>query len=375
MNIYGINEIKENSVLYGRTFLDPKKETLYFNWSLSGFETEFEGRYLEAELVVLPDSRQEQIPSENPMEPKTVMVKDWPWIQIVLDGEKLPWQKILLDQERKRIVLFVSKKVEHHTLQVVKLTENFRTAVGIQKLVTDGEIRKPEKKEVPSIELIGDSITCGFGNLATDGNRMFYTADEDAWLTHGAIAARELGWKPSLISISGFAMTKYESYPFPYGIEDLYPYTDLVTQKRLNVQENFELWDFAGHPTDYIVLNIGTNDSTFVKFAKDPENAEEIYESHYLEFLKMLRKYNGSKTKIICAMGSIDYYLYDRILSAVEKYKKQTGDSLIYTMKYTKMLPNGLDVGACFHPSKSKQEKMAQELVRFLKKQVISKEQ
>lgn len=371
MKVYGINEIKENVELYGRTYLDQKREVLYFNWSLSGFETEFEGSYLEADLVSLPDSRPEQIPSANPMEPETVMVPDWAWIQVVLDGKKEPWQKILLDQESKKVILFASEKTEHHVIRVVKLTENFRTAVGIRRIVTDGKIGRSKTKETSTIEFIGDSITCGFGNLATDGNRMFYTEDEDAWLTHGAIAARELGWKPSLISISGFAMTKYEGYPFPHGVEELYPYTDLVTQERLGGQEPFEVWDFEEHPTDYIVLNIGTNDSTFVKMAEDPWAAEQIYEDHYLEFLKMLRKYNGPKTKIICAMGSIDYYLYDRILSAVERLKKETGDRFIYTMKYTKMLSMGLDVGACFHPSRSKQEKMAQELVRFIRERVI----
>lgn len=373
MKVYESNQIKENAELYGRTYLDSTQGILYFNWSLAGFETEFEGSYLEADLVSLPDSRPEQIPSVNPMEPETVMVQDWAWIQVILDGKKEPWQKVLLDQENKRVVLFASEKSEHHIIRVVKLTENFRTAVGIRRLVTNGEISKPKRKETSTIEFIGDSITCGFGNLASDGNRIFYTADEDAWLSHGAIASRKLGWKPSLVSISGFALTKYEGYPFPYGIEDIYPYTDAVTQKRLGSQEEFEVWDFAGNPTDYIVLNIGTNDSTFVKMAEDPWKAEQIYEDHYLEFLKMLRRYNGSETKIICAMGSIDYYLYDRILAAVERYKKEMNDPFIYTMKYTKMLSMGLDVGACFHPSKSKQEKMAQELVRFIKERVIER--
>lgn len=55
----------------------------------------------------------------------------------------------------------------------------------------------------------------------------------------------------------------------------------------------------------------------------------------------------------------------------MERLKKETGDRFIYTMKYTKMLSMGLDVGACFHPSRSKQEKMAQELVRFIRERVI----
>ena len=96
MKVYGINEIKENVELYGRTYLDQKREVLYFNWSLSGFETEFEGSYLEADLVSLPDSRPEQIPSANPMEPETVMYQTghgsrWSWMERKNRGRRFFW--------------------------------------------------------------------------------------------------------------------------------------------------------------------------------------------------------------------------------------------------------------------------------------------
>lgn len=140
-------------------------------------------------------------------------------------------------------------------------------------------------------------------------------------------------------------------------MEDLYPYTDLITQEKLGVTENFKSWDFAKHPTDYLVLNTGTNDATFVMLSEEPEKTEQLFEEKYRNFLKLLRQLNGSETKIVCALGSIDYYLYDRICSAVEKYRKETQDLKVYTMKYTKMLSMGLDVGSCFHPSKSDRKK------------------
>ena len=85
---FGAEEILERAELYGRTFVDENKEKLYFNWSLSGFEVDFCGTCLEAELECLPDSRPEDVPAEGIMEKKTVMVEDWPWIQVVLDGER-----------------------------------------------------------------------------------------------------------------------------------------------------------------------------------------------------------------------------------------------------------------------------------------------
>lgn len=50
MKKFGAEEILERAELYGRTFVDENKEKLYFNWSLSGFEVDFCGTCLEAEL-------------------------------------------------------------------------------------------------------------------------------------------------------------------------------------------------------------------------------------------------------------------------------------------------------------------------------------
>lgn len=76
---------------------------------------------------------------------------------MVLDGEETPYQKLLLDRKSKRVVLFSSDKVEHHRIRVVKLTENFRTAVAVHSLICDGELSKPELRNRPTIEFIGDS--------------------------------------------------------------------------------------------------------------------------------------------------------------------------------------------------------------------------
>lgn len=70
-------------------------------------------------------------------------------------------------------------------------------------------------------------------------------------------------------------------------MEDLYPYTDVIAQEKLGVTENFKSWDFAKHPTDYLVLNIGTNDATFVMLSEEPEKTEQLFEEKYRNFLKL----------------------------------------------------------------------------------------
>lgn len=100
MKKFGAEEILERAELYGRTFVDENKEKLYFNWSLSGFEVDFCGTCAGSGAECLPDSVRRTFRPEGIMEKKTVMVEDWPWIQVVLDGEETPYQKLLLDQKK-----------------------------------------------------------------------------------------------------------------------------------------------------------------------------------------------------------------------------------------------------------------------------------
>ena len=102
-----------------------------------------------------------------------------------------------------------------------------------------------------------------------------------------------------------------------------------------------------------------------------PKKIEEQYEKDYVHLLKTVRKCNGDKTKIICALGSMDYYFYDAMNRAVDTYRAETGDNNVYTFKYCRMSPMD-PIGACGHPSELTQQKMAKELVAFI--QALEKE-
>lgn len=362
--------IERQSRLYGRTYMDRENNILYFNWTCGGIEVDFVGTCLMAELIAWPDTRMEHVQGETFGVVDERPVSDWPWIGVVLDGSQDLKQKILIDQQEKTVVLFASEKAEHHKIRIVKLNENFRTALGIQAFRMEGELQEGFQEERRrKIEFIGDSITCGFGNMATEGNREFYTADENGWLTHGAIAARKLDMDASFISVSGITVARQDGMPAPYVMEELYPYTDRIIQDKLKQNEKYRKWDFEANRPDYIVLNLGTNDATGVMASGRPEAEEKNFEKNYYLFIKAIRELNGKEPKLICAMGSIDYYLYDNIRNVVDKFRKETGDSHIFSLKYTKMLTMGIDVGACFHPSASRQAKMAEELVQFIQRQ------
>ena len=166
-----------------------------------------------------------------------------------------------------------------------------------------------------------------------------------------------------MICISGICLAPRKEIPMPVAMNMLYEYTDRPAQQALELDADH--WNFKEHPVDYVVINLGTNDATAASFSAAPKKIEEQYEKDYVHFLKTVRKCNGDKTKIICALGSMDYYFYDAMDRAVDTYRAETGDNNVYTFKYCRMSPMD-PIGACGHPSELTQQKMAKELVAFI---------
>lgn len=174
---------------------------------------------------------------------------------------------------------------------------------------------EPIKKR---IEFVGDSITCGFGLGTSEKDRFYYPQEENVWMAHGPTAARYLGMDWQMICISGICLAPRKEIPMPVAMNMLYEYTDRPAQQALELDADH--WNFKEHPVDYVVINLGTNDATAASFSAAPKKIEEQYEKDYVHFLKTVRKCNGDKTKIICALGSMDYYFYDAMNRAVDVF-------------------------------------------------------
>ena len=347
--------------VYGRALHDTTSDVLYTNFTCGGFRLRFTGCLLAVQFRAIPDT---MVPPGSPVEEKR---EDWPYIGIFLDGAEIPCRKIQV-YDGDTSTIFLSEEPETHEIRIIKLTENFRTCLGLTGFLTDGELLPLlEEKHDGIIEFIGDSITCGFGNATADPSHEFSAAEEDGWMSHGAIAARKLNLEPRFICVSGIAVG---GNPFPgsYSMRQLYPYTDRILQEKLGVKEaQLELYNFTAKPARYIVLNLGTNDASQIYFSPDKEKATLKFRENYAAFVKEIRKQNGPDAVIICALGCMDYYLFDEIQKIAESICEDSGDRRLFTLKYTKMMNLGPDVGGCFHPSIHRQELMAEELVQKIR--------
>lgn len=367
MNTLNIKDYSGIIQRLGRTF-DGTNGEVFMNWTCSGISFRFKGTYLAAELNAFYG---EEI-DRNPVDGTTNFRKTWPYVAVFLDDQEEPVRYFEVNEFSKNYLLFCSEIAETHMITIRKMTENPKGQLSIHKFQTDGTIeesKKESKKECEkfNIEFIGDSITCGFGNASNDRDRMFFSADENGWLSYAAIAARKLNAEFSIISYSGIAITKglgKSAWDIP-SMAELYPYTDRVIEEKIGRKDSFQSWDFEHNERDVIVLNLGTNDINVIEFNEDIPKGIEKFEEEYYQFLQMLREKNGTKPWIICSLGSMDYYLYENIKKVAEQFAKDNHDQKIRCFKYGRMrFTDGY--GACGHPNITTQTRMGNEIADYI---------
>ncbi len=355
-----IAELMPKIVTYGRTVMDETNNCLRCDWTASGIGLDFEGDYLSALLTAEKGEEILGLP-DDPNAPRRDL---WPWVGVFLDDMDQPIRRFPVSGKMETWLLIRTDTVQRHRFRIMKLTENVKTYFGIRAMHHSGIFHPCERKPRKRIELIGDSITCGYGDLCPDRDRGFWSDEEDGWNAHGGIAARLLDLEPSFVSVSGITVTAYESFPLPYAMNQIYAWTDRPGQEQVGQEP--EKWNFAARPSDYVVLNLGTNDCFALLFSEDFEKARERFVREYRAFLEEIRRLNGPDARIICALGSMNYYLYPEIEQAVGEYRRATGDERIYTFRYQPMAP--LDgFGAMGHPSLATQRKMGGELAEFIR--------
>lgn len=356
-----IRELMPLLRLHGRTVYDEEKEALFCNWSCAGFTVGVEGTFLKLKVTALSDQTfgMPNMPTPPP---------DWPCIGAVVDGELI--NRAECREEEQWVTLWESDKPERREIRFIKTSENARGKLGVLEVETDGSFFAPEGKPARTMEIVGDSITCGFGNEAEPNTFAFHTMEENGWNAYGALAARELGYDFSVIAESGISAIQPEHPFFPmHSMEDIYRYTDEMYDRRRGAEP--EPWDFKANPKDIVVLNMGTNDSNPIRFYQDfnaIEGMEQWFRAGYKRFVRMVRELNGPDTWILCSLGSMDYYLYYIIKEVVDEIRAETGDERIRSFEYIPINMMFEGYGAAGHPSAKTHARMGKELANYIRK-------
>lgn len=345
-------KLRDKLNTYGRTTWNA--DVLWFNWTASTVEFTFCGTNLLADFRAEYGEEVEGLPTD----PKAPRRKTWPWVAVFLDDEAQPIRRFEVSDTEQSWLLFSCPQPETHRIRLTKLTENTKSFLGIAAFSMEGDILPTPRPTKKRVEIVGDSITCGYGNLSLDPARPFYSNEEDGYLSYGPRTARMLDLEYSILGVSGITAVTHSGWHGMYSMEELYRYTDRVFHEKIGKAP--ELWDFQASPNDCVVLNLGTNDNFAILFQEDSRE-ESSFGERYMRFVKEVRQQNGPDTHIVCALGTINYYLWDAILEGIRTYQEATGDRKIHTLKMKPMHPMD-GIGASGHPSMATHIKMAREL-------------
>jgi hypothetical protein len=215
-----------------------------------------------------------------------------------------------------------------------------------------GALLPPPAAPARRIEVIGDSISTGFGDEGTDPCP--YTIDtENHYVTWGAVAARAVGAELVTTAWEGKGLVCNVgdgpcTMPFP-------TYYDRTLPMRAD-----STWDFNSWQPHVVVINLGTNDFST---AVDPTPTQ--FSDGYVAFLRHIRgNYRDALILLTCGpvLGTSELQkVKDGIATAIAAL----GDPRIKSFDLA--IQSG-PTGCAGHPNVSTHQKMAETLVAELKK-------
>lgn len=244
-----------------------------------------------------------------------------------------------------------------HVLSLVRRNEFYFGSIAFLGFnVKGGKLLPLPPQSERRLEIIGDSITCGFGNEGNMGME-YHQQYDNAYLSYAATAARLLEAECHIISYSGFGIIR--DY---LGNEQ----NTLPAKYDLTIPEEEEVWDFSTWTPQLVGINLGTNDFSF---GTVPNRGR--FTDAYADFIKRILK-NYPEAYILCITGTtmggdnlktISEYIQEGIIGQL----KQTGFERISYLELDQQKEED-GRGISGHPSIRTHQKAGHKLYEEIKK-------
>jgi lysophospholipase L1-like esterase len=237
-----------------------------------------------------------------------------------------------------------------HTVELYRQTEGPEGDSQLTSLtVAGGQLLAPPAGPARLIEVIGDSITCGYGDLGALADSDCFPTESD-WDSYASVAARALGAEVSTICASGRGVVRN------YGGDTAGTLPMVYAQTMYN--DATPTWDFHVQP-DAVVVNLGTNDISNNK--GDPGTP---FETAYLGLLQTVRAHYPH-AYIVCLIGPLlsgsDLTTIEGHIHDVVQMLATAGDTRVEF--FDQIQPQPSSAYACqYHPNVTEQTLMGTEL-------------
>lgn len=273
------------------------------------------------------------------------------YFSVVIDGEPQA-KRYMATSGESEITLEGFEDQAKHTVQILKQTEPQWSLCVFKELELYGDLSVPVQKDY-LIEFLGDSITCGYGNLWTssathaskDAGISLY---EDGVQAYACAAARELGADWSVIGCSGIGIDK--GWP-SFNMQDFY-----TKQSRFR---NSTAAYTVERKADVVVINLGTNDA-----GRGSTEAQLI--ANVKTLIATARSYNGEDTPIVWAHNMMGECRFDWVKKAIDELGGESAG--IYVLKLDQN-----NAGGNGHPTLKAQSSAASKLAAFIEDKELLK--
>jgi lysophospholipase L1-like esterase len=257
-----------------------------------------------------------------------------------------------------------------HTIELYKRTEG---RVGITEILgveVQGMILEPPPRPERRMEVIGDSITCSYGNevripAPPDGNPStdFNAINQNFYNSYAAVAARQVGAELHNVCYSAWGLYRDMDADTSHTLPSIYD--------RALPEDSTSRWDLKSYVPHVVVINLGTND-----FFHQPLPTQEEFIGAYERFILRLRGlYPG--VHVVCMTGPSlsDYFPRGaRALSTMRGYmeelvrrRRAQGDERVY---HIEVAADEEVYGEDWHPTRETHEKMGNELAFLLREKL-----
>jgi lysophospholipase L1-like esterase len=211
---------------------------------------------------------------------------------VVIDGKTM--DNLVTSSGKTSYQLASGLTEADHELVVWRRTEAYYNPteyLGLTDFGGNGALLPPSPAPERRIEIIGDSITCGYGDEGTPG--CSGTKPENNYLAYGSVAARSLNADLHTVAWSGIGM--YRNYN-----EDG-PSADAMSSRYDTALPTVSgsTWDFSKFVPQVVVINLGTNDFST---RGDPG---QPYVDAYVKFVQHVRSVY-SQVYILCLIPVTD---------------------------------------------------------------------
>eukprot|EP00762_Andalucia_godoyi_P006070 ANDGO_00417.mRNA.1 Cellulase/esterase CelE len=237
---------------------------------------------------------------------------------------------------------------EFHQFAIRKRTEALTGVTTIHSFSADLFQACSHPLSSRSIELIGDSITCAYGNLGKTGCH-FSPNTEDAVYSYENIAAQSMGADLHITCWSGKGMVRNYAAPNTTSPDPFPTYYGRIVANYPESPEN--AWNFSSWVPSAVVINLGTND-----YSVAPQPPQNVFENGYHNLVQRIRSNYGKDTWIFMLCGPmIQNPCCEYVQSVASSY------GLFQRVAYVDMhvLTESSDYGCDGHPSVQGHSKMA----------------